>query len=389
MEAMNHKMNNSLPQDTFKFISDKHVTCDNLLLSINKFSLDKELKHSARTNYKSNIKQYYDFVVKYRAMLENIPGIDMSIIYIKPTWRFIVGLGNPSVYETSLTLQHIYGFPIIPGQAIKGVVRNFVIKEFYNSDEKSALKCPKFYNIFGNQDRIGKVTFFDSYPITEPFFDFDIMNPHFVDYYSDKKPPTDDQKPRPIKFINIVGEKKAGNNESKQSIFMLAFGVTNNSEVECNYPKVKNLKELITMALSEYGLGAKTSSGYGLFKETIKDPEFDKRYYNYNKKLIQKREDQKPKYQKIIDKIKSNTKIAEEFLKDNANKESERTQVEAALKDFYCDDTVWASRKLNGQIHEFVKQAYNFFLSTDKRYNEILSKVIKHASKKQRKKFKA
>jgi len=256
MEAMNHKINYSLPQDTFQVVSDEKVTCDNLLLRINKYSLEREIKLNSNTiSLKSDISQYYDVVIKYRNMLENIPGIDVSLIYIKPTWRFIVGLGNPSVYETSFTLHHIYGFPIIAGQAIKGVVRNYVIKEHYQGDENSALKCPKFYNIFGNQDQAGKVIFFDSYPVTEPILDFDIMNPHFNDYYSDKKPPTDDQKPIPIQFIDIVGEKKIHDMKSIQTRYMISSGIKHNTEVDFRYFEVNNLDELIIKALSENGLG--------------------------------------------------------------------------------------------------------------------------------------
>ena len=41
----------------------------------------------------------------------------------KVAWRLIVGLGLPSPLETGITLHHLYGFPYLPGSAIKGVTR--------------------------------------------------------------------------------------------------------------------------------------------------------------------------------------------------------------------------------------------------------------------------
>ncbi len=49
---------------------------------------------------------------------------------LRPEWRLVIGLGSESVYETGLTLHHIYGFPYIPGSAIKGVTRHHVVTSF-------------------------------------------------------------------------------------------------------------------------------------------------------------------------------------------------------------------------------------------------------------------
>jgi len=43
------------------------------------------------------------------------------------SWRLVVGLGAASVYETSMTLHHIYGIPYLPGSAIKGITRSYRI----------------------------------------------------------------------------------------------------------------------------------------------------------------------------------------------------------------------------------------------------------------------
>jgi Uncharacterized protein predicted to be involved in DNA repair (RAMP superfamily) len=76
------------------------------------------------------------------------------------------------------------------------------------------------------------------------------MNPHYPDYYKDKKPPTDDQNPRPIKFLTVTkGEK-----------FNFYF---KNSQV---YKEVfeTDLKQDLIEAFNYLGIGAKTGIGYGV-----------------------------------------------------------------------------------------------------------------------------
>ena len=41
--------------------------------------------------------------------------------------RLIVGLGDESVYETSIRLHRNYGVPYIPGSALKGITKHIVI----------------------------------------------------------------------------------------------------------------------------------------------------------------------------------------------------------------------------------------------------------------------
>jgi hypothetical protein len=43
--------------------------------------------------------------------------------------RLVVGLGADSVLETAITLHRIYGFPIIPGSALKGLTRAWALLE--------------------------------------------------------------------------------------------------------------------------------------------------------------------------------------------------------------------------------------------------------------------
>ncbi len=171
------------------------------------------------------------------------------------SWRMVIGLGGTHPQETSMTLHHIYGIPYIPGSAVKGVTRHWVILSKFNNDEVAAEGDEDFKNIFGTQTQAGKVIFFDAYPVGNITLKMDIMNPHYPDYYSGKKkdskeipPPADWQNPNPIKFLTV--EKTMFN-------FYLA-----SRDSELLNKAAKWLKE----ALKKYGIGAKTSLGYGLFE---------------------------------------------------------------------------------------------------------------------------
>jgi len=189
-------------------------------------------------------------------------------------WRLIIGLGASHPQETSMTLHHIYGIPYIPGSAIKGVTRHWAILKFSEEKAKSegkdflevvkeianALESGKEINlevyginfrqlieIFGTQKKQGEVIFMDAFPVENINLKIDIMNPHYPDYYGKGKPPADWQNPNPIKFLTV---------EKTNFLFVLA------SKEE---KLVESTLKLLTEALKEHGIGAKTSLGYGIF----------------------------------------------------------------------------------------------------------------------------
>lgn len=58
---------------------------------------------------------------------------------MKVDWRMVIGLGNPSVLDTGLRLHSIYGFPYLPGQGLKGAVR-----QTWMSERAEELGIPRF-----------------------------------------------------------------------------------------------------------------------------------------------------------------------------------------------------------------------------------------------------
>ncbi|WP_051654190.1 type III-B CRISPR module RAMP protein Cmr6 [Persephonella sp. KM09-Lau-8] len=253
---------------------------DNYSLYLNKYVIGKfekekdelklkidNLKHVNFGNDRYNLIK--NFIENYKAQIENLQeDYFIKDKIFKPEYKLIIGLGNPSVYEVSMTLHHIYGIPYIPGQAIKGVLRSYIINEFFDLDEEEALNNELFKVIFGSQDNQGNIIFFDAFPDGKINIDVDIMNPHFPEYYEDKEgkiPPADWQNPRPIKFLVVkntpfkffIGMKKRTNIPESLKKFENDEKIKNASKL------LEYILELLKEAFEFNGIGAKTSIGYG------------------------------------------------------------------------------------------------------------------------------
>ncbi len=217
-----------------------------------------------------------------------VKSITSSHYYIdfEPDWRFIIGLGGASVYDTGITLHHTYGIPYIPATSIKGTVRSWRILEpdFKKTGEDSeglAIENEEFCRIFGcpknidltkkgfrdynsalkhkgeNAEFEGNIIFFDAFPLTVPKLKLDIMNPHYQPYYSDndgKTPPADYFSPNPIMFLTV-----------EKTVFRMYFGI----KKEANKHLLEVVKKWLLDALEQRGIGAKTAVGYG-YKKTEK-----------------------------------------------------------------------------------------------------------------------
>ena len=170
-------------------------------------------------------------------------------------WHMVVGLGGETVLETDLTLHHLYGFPYIPGSALKGLTRAYAAGEVYPST-KIENDNAEIQSIFGTQEKAGTVIFFDAMPIDgQTSIVLDIMNAHYPNYYGEKRPPTNDQNPNPITFLTVAN-----------TTFMFALAPRNPSD-ERHRKDVEQAKEWLRLALAKYGVGGKTSAGYGYFKD--------------------------------------------------------------------------------------------------------------------------
>ena len=234
-------------------------------------------------------------------------------LQFKPDWRLAIGLGSGSVFETSISLHHVYGFPYIPASAVKGALRSYLITNLFGEDETEnepllnaefrAYQDLSFCKIFGcpdkaekvlfdengnaqkksdgkyktqkidvalkndkneGQENIGNIIFFDAYPTHSPqgCIKADIMNNHYQPYYNGEAPPADYHKLNPIIFLTVEGL-------SFQFMVGLRKG-TDNTDIELGAKSgdmLSVVSDFLKLALTQHGIGAKTAVGYGYMQK--------------------------------------------------------------------------------------------------------------------------
>lgn len=259
----------NLPADTAVLVNDHIARCKNLALILDKYppqSVVADTKnkgpwlqglvrggHIDATLAQSAYDRWYSMMSAMKALL-----FDAFL-----DWRMVIGLGGESVLETDITLHYLYGIPFIPASALKGLTRAYVTGEVegFKSD-KIDDDSDEVKRIFGSQDHAGTVIFFDAMPLNGiTNFALDIMNPHYPDYYSGNKPPTNDQNPVPVTFLTVTN-----------TTFTFAIAPRNASK-EQHLKDVEQVKAWLLEALEKYGVGGKTSAGYGYFRKAMSSSE--------------------------------------------------------------------------------------------------------------------
>jgi CRISPR-associated protein Cmr6 len=167
--------------------------------------------------------------------------------------RMIVGLGEESVLEASISLHRTYGVPFVGGSALKGLACSYADRKLEDESWRKGGRAHEF--VFGSQASAGHITFHDALliPDTQYPLHTDVMTVHHSEYYGDIKdedgsplPPADWDSPIPIPFLSASGN------------YLLAI-----SGVESVEKWVEFVFLILGQALREEGVGAKTSSGYG------------------------------------------------------------------------------------------------------------------------------
>lgn len=166
--------------------------------------------------------------------------------------RLLIGLTGGGALETGCAVSQTYGMPYLPGSSIKGAVRAWAEKNLADRDAKNY--------IFGAESDAnakegvsGEVVFHDAWWIPDsgcaenknkPFAE-EVVTTHHDQYYGSegKTPASDLDSPKPNAMIGVRGSflftLEGDENWLKLAVFMLQ------------------------KTLSENGIGAKTSAGYG------------------------------------------------------------------------------------------------------------------------------
>lgn len=191
----------------------------------------------------SHDEPYRAFYSRWKQSLKDL-GVRFREAEVKT--RLAINLGAENVLETSIALHRTYGAPYIPGSALKGLAASFARNRLNDEWDKNR---DAYQIVFGDTDNAGFVTFFDALYIPETGFRGtalwpDIITVHHPEYYQGvNKPPADWDSPTPIPFLTATGKYLIALRGPKEWV-TAAF-------------------EILESAMSEEGIGAKTSSGYG------------------------------------------------------------------------------------------------------------------------------
>lgn len=220
---------------------------------------------------------YTEAYEEWKAAVLGMPGVRAR--EFETRGRVIVGLGAESVRETGITLLHLYGMPVLPGSALKGLARRYLTRR---GEARSEIELEEIATVmFGrgagqpalgtkqsqraNGEEIEAVaahlTYFDAWyvpgsaPQDKPLRR-DVITVHHPRYYrsqgkaggeSSLPPvPWDLDDPNPVAFISARGR------------FLVAV---RGPDAEGQW--AEQALTVLERALADWGIGAKTSSGYG------------------------------------------------------------------------------------------------------------------------------
>lgn len=198
--------------------------------------------------------------------------------------RLVIGLGLPHPTKTALLLDRLTGCPYIPGSSLKGVLRNtaqLIEQGKLETEDDPPLRFSEkeLRRLFGppadSEIRAkGELVFYDAFPDSWPTLEVDILTPHYQPYYSEDAanptiPPGDWYDPNPVAFPTIAPGTT------------FTFWIGHRSE-PANGAGLDRIESLLGAAVGRFGLGGKTSAGYGIFgtvapalPRAVTPPEFE------------------------------------------------------------------------------------------------------------------
>lgn len=222
----------------------------------------------------------------------------VEIFQAETNSRLLVGHTSDNPVETGIQFHRLYGFPFIPGSAIKGVALAGFL------DKKDLLSLPnlnrldlelstarlnqlsnKFPGKFSKKilddlcilfgipqvqrkkenpvdfaAQQGRLIFLDAWPQHLPrnMLDLDSWTVHYPKYYNKNDFPGDNQDPTPLLQIAVSA--------NKPFIFGVAWNQTFAEEASKKSKYLQQGIKYLQHGLSIIGIGSKTSSGYGYFE---------------------------------------------------------------------------------------------------------------------------
>lgn len=180
------------------------------------------------------------------------------------TWRIRVG-GHRGVENILLPAFDALGMPYIPSSSLRGVARNYAIREIMKNEglawQEAEKKIAPYFgsiNTDNKANQMGKIVFFNAYP-KEGCLEMDMANNIWNWDVNNLK-----YSPNPNPFLSL-----------KDANFVIGLRLATNCQDKTILEQVKGW---LIKGLSE-GVGAQINSGYGQLKESKTKIEFADKFF--------------------------------------------------------------------------------------------------------------
>lgn len=202
----------------------------------------------------------------YTRWNDSFPRDDLNLaVDLRTVGRLMVGLGSENVLETGIRLHHTYGVPLIPGSALKGLASHYCHEVWGQRHVEPPGESNRLFRrreryhclLFGTTEDGGVITFHDAWitpaSLSGGSLRLDVMTPHHPKWQTNEAPPTDFDSPVPVSFLSAVGTFQV----------RLSWSGPIETPQEQSQAWTRLAMNLLQEALTEWGVGGKTSSGYG------------------------------------------------------------------------------------------------------------------------------
>jgi CRISPR/Cas system CMR subunit Cmr6 (Cas7 group RAMP superfamily) len=195
------------------------------------------------------------------ALHTRLDAIGCESVDLSTSGPFAIGLGAMHPTENGFAFDRNLGVPYIPGSALKGMCREMA--------EVDGLSPQLIETLFGPGDEAevshqGAVTFLPAYPRAPSaggLIQADVLNPHSREYYDEvnengrsRNGPSPVESPVPVYFLTVP--------EGRAFVFRW---------YAADERTAREAGAILERGLAILGVGAKTSSGYGVFRRVGAD----------------------------------------------------------------------------------------------------------------------
>lgn len=154
--------------------------------------------------------------------------------------RLVTGTSHGRIWNSSLLLDALYGFPYVAASGVKGALAHW-------AEETESTKTVS--KMLGGPEEMSRILFWDVFPEAQTdgkLLRLDVVTPHHAEYYMNEAPAADWDVPVPVPSVTLA-----------PNVRLVFRCVVRN---DANREDLKNvMKEMLTKA----GVGAKTRKGYG------------------------------------------------------------------------------------------------------------------------------